>query len=95
MAIAIYFEPENLDARRYAAMNARLCDLDRPAGRPFHAAFHVGGEMHIFDVWDSQEAFEAFGDGVDPGEPRIGEIERIVAHDSSTMERIVSAGTSG
>ena len=88
MPIGIYLEIQNLNADTYAAINARLCDLDDPPGRTFHAAFHVGEQLHVFDVWESHDAFDAFGAtlvpllteyGVDPGQPRIGEIERIVA----------------
>jgi hypothetical protein len=61
MAIGIYFHLENLDASKYAAINAELCDLDNPTGRLFHSAFHVGDHLHVFDVWESKEAFEAFG----------------------------------
>ncbi len=92
MPIGIYFPINNMDASTYAAINARLCDLDRPAGRSFHAAFHVGDDIHVFDVWESLEAFQAFGEhllplaneySVDVGEPRIGEIERIVTQDET------------
>jgi hypothetical protein len=87
MPIGIYLEIENLNADTYAAINKRLGTMDNPTGRSFHAAFHVGDQIHVFDVWDSQEAFEAFGTvlmpliaeyGVELGQPRIGEIERIV-----------------
>lgn len=95
MAIGIYLALQDLDADKYAAINARLCDEANPAGRPFHAAFLVDGELHVFDVWESQEAFDAFGEqlmpllaeyGVDPGKPRIGPIERIVTLDSLNAE---------
>ena len=87
MPIGIYFEAQNLTAETYAAINARLGDLDDPPGRTLHAAFHVGDQLHVFDVWESRDAFEAFGavllpllaeHGADPGQPRMGEIERIV-----------------
>ena len=41
----------------------------------------------MFDVWDSQESFDAFGQtlmpimtdlGVDPGEPQIAEVHNII-----------------
>ncbi len=82
----IFLEIQNLDAGKYRAINERLGELDDPPGRSFHAAFHVGDQLQVFDVWESQEAFDAFGTvlmpllaeyGVDPGQPRIGAIERI------------------
>jgi hypothetical protein len=45
------------------------------------------GGVHVFDVCESQEAFEAFGQtlipilsaaGVDPGEPQVAEIHNII-----------------
>jgi len=96
MPISIYLEIQNLNADTYAAINERLCDLDAPPGRTFHAAFHVDEQIHVFDVWESHDAFDAFGAvllpllteyGVDPGQPRIGEIERIVTAPPSSSAR--------
>ena len=87
MAIALYFPVPNLDASTYASINARLADLDRPSGRLYHAAFHVGDSLHVFDVWEDMPSFEAFGEhlvplltehGVQPSEPVIGAVERIL-----------------
>ncbi len=51
-----------------------------PAGRTHHFAFDGGnGGLHVFDVWESREAFNRFGEtllpvlaevGADPGQPR-------------------------
>lgn len=76
MPIGIYIEAQNLTADTYAAINARLGDLDTPPGRTLHASFHIDDQIHVFDVWESGDAFEAFGAvllpllaeyGVDPG----------------------------
>jgi hypothetical protein len=32
-----------------------------PAGRSHHIALQADGNIQVFDVWESQEAFEAFG----------------------------------
>ncbi len=94
--IGIYFAAQNLTADTYAAINARLGDLDDPPGRTFHASFHVDDQLHVFDVWESVDAFDAFGAvllpllaeyGADPGQPRIGEIERIVTAPPSLSAR--------
>lgn len=88
MAIGMYFPIQNLDASTYASINARLADMDRPPGRLYHAAFHVGDGLHVFDVWEDEAPFEAFTEhlmpllaehGVTPAGPVIsGAIERIV-----------------
>ena len=85
MAIGMYFPVRNLDPSTYASINTRLCDLDEPAGRLYHAAFLVDGGLHVFDVWEDQESFDAFAAHLGPllaehgvsGEPVVGPIERI------------------
>jgi len=88
MAIGIYFAVGGMSADKFAAVHQQLAAIgqDDPPGRTFHAGFDTGDGIHVFDVWESQEAFEAFGQhlmpilaqhGIDPGQPRIGEIELI------------------
>ena len=85
MAIGMYFPVQNLDPSTYASINARLGDLDEPAGRLYHAAFRVGDELHVFDVWEDQSSFEAFAEHLVPllmehgvtGDPVAGPVERI------------------
>jgi hypothetical protein len=45
------------------------------------------GGLHVFDVWDSQESFAAFGEtlmpilaeaGIDPGEPMVSPVHNII-----------------
>jgi hypothetical protein len=89
MALGIYFAVEDMTAAKLAAVHEQLSSIGQanPTGRTFHAAFHVGDGIHVFEVWESKEPFAAFGEhlmpilaqhGIDPGEPRIGEIEQIV-----------------
>jgi hypothetical protein len=85
MAIGMYFPVQNLDPSTYASINSRLADLDDPPGRLYHAAFHIDGGLHVFDVWQDQASFDAFAEHLVPllaehgvsGEPVIGPIERI------------------
>ncbi len=89
MALCIYFPVKGMTADRYDAVQRDLTEAGQsaPAGRTYHVAFTVGDELHVVDVWDSQETFEAFGqtlmpilekNGVDPAEPMIGEVYRII-----------------
>jgi hypothetical protein len=57
------------------------------AGRVFHVALETHGEIQVFDVWDSQEAFEAFGEtllpimgglGADPDQPQVSAVHNII-----------------
>jgi hypothetical protein len=89
MAIGIYFSPESFPVEKY---DSTLKDLEAagsgaPAGRLYHCAMESPGGVHVFDVWESQEAFEAFGAtlrpilsaaGVDPGEPMITKVHNVI-----------------
>jgi hypothetical protein len=37
-----------------------------PQGRSMHVALESNGEIQVFDVWDSQEEFDAFGETLIP-----------------------------
>lgn len=89
MALGVYFTVQGMTAAKYAQVHEQLDAVGQkhPPGRSFHAGYHVGDGMHVFDVWESQESFEAFGQHlmpilagleIDPGEPRIGEIELVL-----------------
>ena len=92
MALAIHFEVVGMSPEKYAAVHEALeaKGQGNPPGRTFHAGYQAGDEIHVFDVWESAEAFEAFGEhlmpilaenGIDPGDPKISEIEMIVTPD--------------
>ena len=58
-----------------------------PAGRLYHVALETDGQIQVFDVWDSQESFEAFGAtllpimaelGADPGQPQVSSVHNII-----------------
>jgi hypothetical protein len=85
MAIGIYFPVQGMTPDKYQQVHAKLDEIGQgsPDGRSSHSGFLVGEGVQVFDVWESQEAFDAFGQhlvpilqeaGVDPGQPVIGEI---------------------
>ena len=89
MAICIYFPIEGMSTEKYDAVQSGLeaAGQSAPAGRTYHVAFRAGGALHVVDVWDSMETFEAFGgtlmpllaeQGIDPGSPEIAEVYRII-----------------
>ncbi|HEV7585020.1 MAG TPA: hypothetical protein VGO14_04495 [Solirubrobacteraceae bacterium] len=89
MALAYYFAPESFSPEQYDEVIRRLeaAGQGSPAGRSYHCAFKGSGGVHVFDVWDSQESFEKFGEtlvpimsevGSDPGEPRVAEIHSVI-----------------
>ncbi|MDX6646785.1 MAG: hypothetical protein QOK40_2512 [Miltoncostaeaceae bacterium] len=92
MAVGYYFAPESMSPEQYDAVTSQLAAAGQgaPAGRLYHCAFTEGGSssVHVFDVWESGEAFEAFGQtlmpilaevGVDPGQPQVAAIHNIIA----------------
>ena len=89
MALGIYFAPESFPVDKY---DSTLKDLEAagagaPAGRLYHCAMKSPGGVHVFDVWESQESFDAFGAtllpilsaaGVEIGEPMIAEVHNTI-----------------
>ena len=89
MALGFYFSPESFSKDQYDTCIKRLDDAGQgaPAGRLYHVAFAAGDGLHVFDVWDSREAFEAFGKtllpimaelGASPGAPQVSEIHNVI-----------------
>jgi len=90
MALGLYFTPASMSTDQYDDCISRLkkAGAGHPPGRRYHAAFVTGGTLQVFDVWDSQKAFDKFGQtlmpilqamGVDPGQPAVSTIHRIIA----------------
>ena len=89
MALGFYFTPQGFTPEKYEEVIRRLdaAGAGSPPGRSYHCAFSGAGGLHVFDVWDSQESFDKFGEtlipimtelGTDPGEPRVAEIHNVI-----------------
>jgi len=89
MALSFYFASQSFSAAQYDDAISRLdaAGAGSPPGRSYHCAFSAGPNIQVFDVWDSQEAFEKFGEtlmpilgelGVDPGEPMVAEVHNVI-----------------
>ena len=89
MALGFYFTPGGFTPAIYDETLAQLeaAGAGSPPGRLFHAALESGGLIQVFDVWESQEAFEAFGAtllpimaaaGVDPGQPMVAPVRNTI-----------------
>jgi hypothetical protein len=63
MALGFYITGKGFTPERYDATLAQLeeAGVGAPEGRLSHVALESGGEIQVFDIWESQEAFEAFG----------------------------------
>ena len=84
MAFGLYFQPRGFTPAIYGAtleqLDAAGAGFGKVPGRTFHCAMEADGTIHVFDVWESMEQFEKFGEtlmpimtklGVDPGTPMI------------------------
>ena len=89
MALGFYFSPSSFTPARYDDVLKQLeaAGAGAPVGRTYHCAMEVDGLIQVFDVWDSQEAFEAFGAtlvpimtelGADPGQPMVAPVHNII-----------------
>ena len=89
MALGMYFHPESMSADAYDRVMRRLDEAGAgsPPGREYHCAFAVGDNIHVFDIWESQESFERFGqtllpilqeEGIDPGQLDVSPIHNVV-----------------
>jgi hypothetical protein len=63
MALGIYVTGKGFTQEKYDTTLAQLeeAGAGAPAGRVSHVALETDGEVQVFDVWESKEAFEAFG----------------------------------
>ncbi len=63
MSISVHFRHRGFTPEKYDETIRRLeaSGKGQPAGRLYHCALEVDGEIEVFDVWESQEALDAFG----------------------------------
>ena len=80
--IGVYFHSESMNQQQYKDILKRLeaAGAGSPKGRLYHSCFGEGDKLMVFDVWESQGTFDAFGEtlrpiltdvGVDPGTPDV------------------------
>ena len=60
--IAVYVKPETLTVEKYnrarKGLEASGANMD---GRKHHSCFGDDGQLMVFEIWDSQENYDAFG----------------------------------
>ena len=89
MALGFYFTPASFSTATYDEALSKLeaAGAGAPAGRLYHVALETDGQIQVFDVWDSQESFAAFGEtlvpimtglGAEPGEPMVSKVHNII-----------------
>jgi hypothetical protein len=89
MPLGFYFTNSNFSPDRYeeAIRQLEAAGAGSPKGRSYHVALEKDGEIIVFDIWDSQEEFEAFGPtlmqiltglGVEVAEPAVGRVHNTI-----------------
>lgn len=98
MALGIYFSPAAMSVEKYneCIRLLRQAGAAHPAGRSYHACFGTADRVMVFDVWTSQAAFDKFGQtlmpilqqlGVDPGQPSVMQIQKVITPPSRTRAK--------
>jgi len=90
MPLGLYFRPTGFTPEIYDSVLKQLdqagAGIGSVPGRTFHCAMEVDGRIHVFDVWDSMEQFQKFGEtllpimqklGVDPGQPQVMTVHNV------------------
>ena len=89
MALGVYFAPTSMTTQQYDNCVRMLEErgAGKPAGRQYHACFGDPAQLAVFDVWDSQQSFDKFGEtlmpilkelGIDPTPPHVMPIHNIM-----------------
>jgi hypothetical protein len=89
MALGIYFVHEGFTPEKYNSAIKKLeaAGGGAPEGRTYHVALESNGEIQVFDIWESQEDFDAFGStlvpiltelGVSLAEPMVATVHNVI-----------------
>jgi hypothetical protein len=89
MALGIYFVHEGFTPEKYKTAIERLeaAGAGAPKGRTFHFALESDGTIQVFDVWESQADFDAFGPtlipiltelGVSLKDPMVAQVHNVI-----------------
>jgi hypothetical protein len=90
MSIVVRFNPTNVTREKYEESVRRLEEAGEwpPRGMDYHVSFGSDDDLRVSEIWDSAEAFQAFGERLMPilsdigiefsGEPEIFEVHNVV-----------------
>ena len=89
MALGLYFALSGFKTETYdeAIRQLEAAGAGAPAGRTYHVALETDGQIQVFDVWESQEQFDAFGAtlipiltglGVEPAPPMVARVHNVI-----------------
>ena len=89
MALGFYIVSKGFTPEKYeqGVKQLEAAGAGAPKGRTHHFALESDGEIQVFDVWESQEDFDAFGAtlvpilsglGVEMSEPMVATIHNVI-----------------
>jgi hypothetical protein len=89
MALGFYITGKGFTVDRYDTTLAQLeeAGAGAPAGRVSHVALETNGEIQVFDIWESQADFDAFGAtlipiltaaGIELNEPMVAAVHNTI-----------------
>ena len=89
MALGFYFTHGGFTPAKYDEVIKKLeaAGAGVPKGRSFHVALESNGEIQVFDVWNSQEEFDAFGatllpilagQGIELNDPMVARVHNVI-----------------
>ena len=89
MSFVLRFTPAGFTAAKYNEVIKQLnaAGAGSPKGRSYHVCFGDTNNLHVSDIWDNMEDFQAFGKtllpimnalGVDPGQPVVLPVHNII-----------------
>jgi hypothetical protein len=71
--IAVYVKPDTLTIDQYNQARKGLeASGANTTGRKHHSCFGEDGQLMVFEIWDSQENYEAFGKFLMPVLQEVG-----------------------
>jgi hypothetical protein len=92
MAIGVYFQPPGLTLDQFRQIDSKVGEylqknnLENPPGALHLSVFGDDGQLAVFNIWESEEAFTKFGEvllpilaeaGIQNAEPQIVAIHRL------------------
>ena len=89
MALGIYFVHQGFTPEKYESTIKQLeaAGAGAPKGRTYHVALESEGAIQVFDIWESQADFEAFGQtlipiltelGVELKDPMVANVHNVI-----------------
>jgi len=89
MAQGFYFTHGGFTPEKYdeAIKQLTAAGAGAPEGRSLHVALESNGEIQVFDIWETEEEFLAFGQtlipilsglGVELNEPMVARVRNVI-----------------